>query len=337
MATKPLTTVPDWASNATWSAGPSAGDPNKWDSTPFALNGHIEGVSNPTDARTQNDWQSKVSKLCTWVEGGSAAGAADKHIVETNTLGKTVLQALDIIGTTPVAGPALSVLQGHPGSPSGYFARNSSDPAEAVVSIAGPTASPYGVSVTSTSKPGFIAATINDAPLYLGVQFATIPTPLANSGAIWFPRERSNTTALRAAVGNRTWIQSLTNQHVRLAPRVVGPIAITPVSTFVSIFAAEILPSTNEVISAMSLEVTITMMVDTLGGGAADLQVRLKNLGVVQFTAPVRVEANLQDSKVVRRLVIVSPGAQSFDLDISKSSAGVVSVSEVITTIETMY
>lgn len=338
MATKPTgaDTVPLWASNANWSAGPSIGLANKWDPSPFAANGHIEGVTNPTDSRTQNGWQNRVSKWSIWVELGSSAGAADAHIVETSSLGKTVLQALDIIGSTPVAGPALSVTQGSSGSPTGYFARNSSDPAEAVVSIGGSSASPLGVDVQTAVVPAFRALTSGGAPLHLGVQFATIPLPGTNTGAIWFPRE-GDVTALRAAAGNRTWVQSLINQHVRMAPIEAGPVAITPISTFVSIFAASALPSTNAVISAMTLEVTITMTVDTFGGGAADLQVRLKNLGVVKFTAPVHVEANIQDSKVVRRALIVVAGVQSIDLDIAKSTAGVVSVSDVIMTVETMY
>jgi len=341
MATKPTgaDTVPDWPSLANFTVGPSTGQPTFIDPTPFAANGHIEGVSSPTDCRVQNGWQKRVGKWARWVESGSSTGAADAHVVETDADGKTRLQALDIDGTTPVAGPALSVTGGSSGSEVGYFARDAGDVNEAVVSIAGPSAEPWGVYSRTVLWPAFRGSTTGAAPLQIGVQLGGIPDPGQNSGAIWFYRDSAvmDTIALRAKVGNRTWVMSMINQHVRLSPVHAGPTAITPVSTWVPIFNGIAFPSNNEVIDAITLEVTITLMVDTLGGGAANLELRVSNLGAVKFTAPIHVEGNIQDSKVVRRQLLGVAGPQDIDLDIQKTTAGVVSVSNVIMTVETMY
>ena len=96
MATKPIVTVPLWASQANWTVGADIGSATKQDSTAFAVQGHIGGAGTPTMAFHQNDWQNKVSQYCKWVEEGSSIGIGTAHIVETDVTGKASLSSLQV-------------------------------------------------------------------------------------------------------------------------------------------------------------------------------------------------------------------------------------------------
>lgn len=337
MATKPSTALPPWATNVNYTIGPKTGQPTRGHVPGLMPNGMVPGKNYPMGAEEVNYYLGLNSEWGAWLADGSSSGPSSAHIVETDSLGKTVLQALDIIGSTPVAGPALSVTQGSSGSPVAYFARNSSDPGEAIVSIGGPTAAPRGIQVQSANFEGISIATSGAAPIHLGVQFATITTPGANTGAIWFPRE-GTVTSMRAAAGGRTWIQRSINQHVRIAAWDDSGIAVPASPTYASIHAGLSFPSTDEVISAMTVEVAITFEVNTAGAGAADLLVRLKNLGTTIFTRDAHVEGNVRDTRTIRhRVILGTAGAQSFDVDITRTTAGACSVTNIMTTIETMF
>lgn len=109
MATKPIDTVPDWPSNAVYVAGPSVGLATTVDPTPFAGDGHIEGVANPTCARVQNGWQKRAGNWCRWVESGSSAGAANAHIVEADSNGYTSVAMLEVLGNGALGPASLEV------------------------------------------------------------------------------------------------------------------------------------------------------------------------------------------------------------------------------------
>ena len=338
MATKPTIadTVPVWPSNAIFTAGPSIGQPTSIDPTPYAANGHIEGVSNPTDCRVQNGWQLRAGKWCNWVESGSFTGAADSHIVETAATGKTKLQALDILGTTPVSGPALHVKFGSLGSEVALFEHG--DTNAAVVSVGGPTADQYGVWAQTVSKPAFRATSVGFQPIELGVQFLTLPaTPGPDSGAMWFPREGS-VTNFRVANGNRTHVVSYVNQFVRIisvdaATTVLS--AVTP--SYQSLIGATALPASNGVIAGMNLIATITFNCTTNGNPSQELTVRLSNLGTPIFSTLVHMDTNIEDVKVIKQFFVVLPGTQSFELFINKSNGGgSISISNLIMEIQTL-
>lgn len=180
MAIKPTETVPVWASNTNWSAGPSAGLANKIDPTAASPNGHIEGVSNPTDSRVQNGWQNRVSKWSVWVESGSSTGAADAHIVETNANGEASVTALNVLGGAGIAGPSLQVTRGAGGTE----AVSVSTPGVSNILFGGDS---FGVQMTVEGDGVAIGVTGSDrVPLTLYPQY-TRPTTFTNQdGSIGF-------------------------------------------------------------------------------------------------------------------------------------------------------
>lgn len=180
MATKPTDTVPTWASNTNWSAGPSAGSANKIDPTAASPNGHIEGVSNPTDARVQNGWQNRVSKWAQWLESGSSAGAADAHVVETDAGGATAVRQLDVLGNGALSGASLDVTRGASLTPAAKF----TDPTFSVTDIGGPSAA---VEITNTGRTGIIVTPSGNHVAIQMVPQLTRPTTFVNKeGSIGF-------------------------------------------------------------------------------------------------------------------------------------------------------
>src|SRR5574338_523344 len=87
MATKPLTTPEIWASNALYATGPFIGSASKVvPPGATAAEGHRPGNLFPTPAEYENSQQNEITTwIVDWLFLGSSAGAADAHIVETNT------------------------------------------------------------------------------------------------------------------------------------------------------------------------------------------------------------------------------------------------------------
>lgn len=106
MAVKPLTQPLYWATDPVYSTGPFIGQPQKV--TPplaYAAEGHRPGANFPTPAEYENSQQYNLTGLARWVFAGSSAGAADAHVVETDSTGRATLQALTVnnaAGTAPV-------------------------------------------------------------------------------------------------------------------------------------------------------------------------------------------------------------------------------------------
>lgn len=92
---KPVT-APTWATDATFSSGPAIGAPTKvppagW---PDVAQGLVPGEA--AAAEFLNELFNALCDWTTWLDGGSSAGAADAHLVETDASGETTLRALNL-------------------------------------------------------------------------------------------------------------------------------------------------------------------------------------------------------------------------------------------------
>lgn len=199
MATKPTDTVPVWPSNAVYSAGPSVGLATTVDPTPFAANGHIEGVSNPTGAQVQNGWQKPVGKWCNWVEAGSFTGAADSHIVETTSTGKTSVQRLNVLGTNGTNEVALDVDQD---SASQYTARLEHSTGSSVL-IGG---SAVAMQVAGSAGGVYIVSSGDSTPLILEPQTTRPTTFSGKNGSVYIEKvvQAGDDAHAMRMVGNST-------------------------------------------------------------------------------------------------------------------------------------
>lgn len=103
MATKPATTPRVWASSGIYTTGPFIGSPSVADpGIGIAAEGHRPGSSFPTAAEHENSQQFELTTwVATWLALGSSAGAADAHILETDSAGRfgavgaTLVDAVD--------------------------------------------------------------------------------------------------------------------------------------------------------------------------------------------------------------------------------------------------
>ena len=98
MATKPATLPRPWATLANYDTGPFIGQPMKVDpGVGIAASGHRPGAAFPTPAEYENYQQNLVTaSWIPWVNAGSFAGAADAHIVEADSVGRSALVGLDL-------------------------------------------------------------------------------------------------------------------------------------------------------------------------------------------------------------------------------------------------
>jgi hypothetical protein len=98
MATKPVTIPQIWATNALYTTGPFIGQPSKVvPAGAVAAEGHRPGALFPTPAEYENEQQNRITDwIVTWVYLGSSTGAADAHIVETDSTGRSRLVGLDL-------------------------------------------------------------------------------------------------------------------------------------------------------------------------------------------------------------------------------------------------
>lgn len=218
MATKPVTTVPTWASTTNYTIGPDAGTPTKVDSTVVAPEGHVPGVSNPTAAQHQNDWQNKVSALATWVEGGSAADLANTHIVETDALGRIRTPGATHSGNAAESSPSVIITEG-PTNHASLRVVRADGVANAVVLIAGPQTDCYGVQVETIGFPGFRADTSD----HVAVEMVPQDTEMAAAppaGALWAAKGTGGSAldvAIRTYTRERRHVAHYVGQMLALA------------------------------------------------------------------------------------------------------------------------
>jgi hypothetical protein len=106
MATKPTLVPRVWASAGIYTTGPFIGSASVSDpGAGIAAEGHRPGSSYPTAAEHENSQQNRISAfVAEWVALGASTGAADAHIVETNSTGRSVLRALTITNTVDETG-----------------------------------------------------------------------------------------------------------------------------------------------------------------------------------------------------------------------------------------
>lgn len=90
MATKPATLPRIWASAGVYTTGPFIGSPSNADpGAGISAEGHRPGSLFPTPAEYENYqqlWQ--TTWVVDWLAQGSSAGAADAHILETDSVGR---------------------------------------------------------------------------------------------------------------------------------------------------------------------------------------------------------------------------------------------------------
>lgn len=97
MATKPTTLPRIWAQNTNYVNGPFVGSIQKVDPGPAAAEGHRPGSAFPTPAEWQNYQQYWEDVwIVDWLALGSSAGAADAHIVETDSTGRSRIHGVTV-------------------------------------------------------------------------------------------------------------------------------------------------------------------------------------------------------------------------------------------------
>lgn len=224
MATKPVTPVTQWATDATYSAGPDIGSPTKVSCSTVAPQGHIPGLTNPSAGQHMNDWQNEVSTLCAWVEAGSSLGAADAHIVETNASGVTSLAALTINGN-PSLPSSLDITR--QGSTSQAVLVNAGA-GNGTITIGGNGITQVSVSA-ATGMGAFYGTVSGNAVPYQAAPQTTHPTVGAtHDGGFGFEANSSlgspNPTRMFAVIGGvKRYIPIYDLQFVRLKASSAGP------------------------------------------------------------------------------------------------------------------
>lgn len=169
MPTRPSDSLPEWATSGNFPASvypavypwgdphPDAGNPTPWGGQPkrdttglaaFAAAGVVP--AQPTDAPLFNEWLRRVWQWVAWVEGGSAAGQADTHIVETDGDGEIAQFSASLGGSTTVA---RTLLVSEPGGAGGVAAVVSSlDTSNPAATFAGLGQGDSVVQVTSSGE-----------------------------------------------------------------------------------------------------------------------------------------------------------------------------------------
>jgi len=97
MATKPSTSdVFSWSTDTNFTSGPASGNPTKVDPTgwPTVLQGFIPATG--IAAEYVNRALNALGTWTSWLNSGSSAGAADAHIVETDSAGDAGVQNLNV-------------------------------------------------------------------------------------------------------------------------------------------------------------------------------------------------------------------------------------------------
>ena len=160
MPTKPTDNVPEWASNANYTVGPTGiiGTPTK-ESTSLATavaNGFTPWLPEaPATGEHTNEWMHRGWALLDWVYQGSATASADAHIVETDSAGRAALTAA--ASASPGLGTITSTVTG-----SGGIAVSAGSGDNVAVSATNNSASlPAIVAANSDGSPG--AASISAA------------------------------------------------------------------------------------------------------------------------------------------------------------------------------
>jgi len=198
MATKPVTYPNIWDSAGIYATGPFIGSISKVDpGIGIAGEGHRPGSLYPTAAEHENFQQFQLTTwVRTWLALGSSAGAADAHILETNSVGRfaavgaTFVDAvdetvLDITGANTLA-PAVLVTSGatcYQADPSGTGTGYSVGVASAATGysctmVAGGFTS-VGVNVSADGGTSGVAINVAHAGSGAGVKSTATGTGLA--------------------------------------------------------------------------------------------------------------------------------------------------------------
>lgn len=329
MATKPTgaDTVPDWPSNANYTVGPSAGQPTTIDPSAFAGNGHIEGVSNPTDARVQNGWQKRAGKWCRWVEAGSSAGAADAHIIECDADGKSSIRKLDILGNSGVGGSSLNVTRGAPGA----AAATMTTTGVSTIVFGGDT---YAMQVTSSGGGVTIGATGDTIPLTLYPQTTRPTTFTGNDGGIYLEKVAiagDDAFALRVIANNqRMSVPLYRDQHVHAfeydggvdTTFNVGPGADVSILQGPMIFYQGVAPLDAN----LPMIYDITFQVQVVGFAATGISINFKNNGALIRAFQIEVNNGSAFQAVALRGIYptgaLALAGNSFDVTANKLAGG---------------
>jgi len=91
---KPGSPPTQWATDATFSSGPRAGDNTKAGMAAAAAQGFVPGDT--AKSPTLNEVLNMITGWLDWLNDGSSAADADAHIVETDSSGKASLKQLDV-------------------------------------------------------------------------------------------------------------------------------------------------------------------------------------------------------------------------------------------------
>jgi hypothetical protein len=172
MATKPVTIPEIWASNALYTTGPFIGSASKVvPAAAVAAEGHRPGALFPTPAEYENSQQNIITTwIATWVFAGSSTGAADAHIVESDSTGRSALVGLDL--NDAVDETVLSVVGVNTIAPTAQFTCTTG--ATVVQAIVGnSTGTAFSASVGTGAGTGLDATLASSAAGGAGVRITT--------------------------------------------------------------------------------------------------------------------------------------------------------------------
>ena len=337
--TKPAITVPTWATNTNYSVGPTGvpGTATKVDYSTAVANGHIPAGDdgdpnpNPSTAQHMNDYQNRVAQTCQWVLAGSSAGAADAHIVETDSAGTATLKKLILPGAA--VGDTLAVTKTASATNGALF----TDASVGTVKILANTGT--GLIEMGGGAHGIkISSTGDHYPLILNPQ-TTAPTT-AEDGAIYFQQDGTGATRSldmqTSYVGVREHIPTFASQYLRRTVYDYG-ISVSPGGGETDIFTG-VQWVTRKTPHAANTPLLFTLTFEYSGGTVTDpIDVFIYNgaspVGSARRFYPQNTNTNNETIRVIYASGSLAGASDSYRVAMTANLG--IDIDEAVLTIET--
>ena len=340
MATKPAITVPTWATNTNYSVGPTGvpGTATKVDYSAAVANGHIPAGDdgdpnpNPSTAQHMNDYQNRVAQTCQWVLAGSSAGAADAHIVETDSAGKTTVKALAVTG--PASGTTFQLTK-----VAALTSGMSATDGVGTFTVFGDTDAT--ILEIGGARDGIYASVTGDhVPLSLSAQ-TTAPTTFDSGYVHLFAKQTTVSgnigTALSATIrGTREYIPTFASQYLRRTVS-TGLVSVSPGGGETDIFTG-VQWVTRKMPHAANTPLLFTLTFEYSGGTVTDpIDVFIYNgaspVGSARRFYPQNTNTNNETIRVIYTSGSLAGMSDSYRVAMTASLG--IDIDEAVLTIET--
>lgn len=193
---KPTTLPRPWATNAVYLTGPFAGLAGKADpGIGVAAEGHRPGAADPTAAEHENYQQNLITAdWIPWVNAGSAVGTATAHIVETTSLGRAGLYALDVADGADET--AVNITGTSSVAPAMFVRNNAAGPVITVLANAAATSDALRVNMTGAMAGAGIS--VNATATSSGHAIVvTVPASSSSQGLNVYSESSTSTAFLK--------------------------------------------------------------------------------------------------------------------------------------------